>query len=231
MRHINQALTKWKSRLALRLDLGELYSRNPTAHKWKAPFRSLMLRETVSWRSQDLIEQSHLLYSQGHLLGARILLRSALETLAMLIYLNQITRNVLNGTLDFHDFSEKTSTLLLGSRDKSTNHQALNIISILSKCNSRYLGISDLYAMLSESAHPNYEGTCVGYSVLDSKNHVTTFMNNWKSMYSAKHEDFLLLFMTVFFSEYDEEWTDAFETLEIWIQDNDAQLELTKRSV
>lgn len=221
MRAIDQSLAAWKASQCERLDIGGLYSRNLTAHKWKAPFRSLTLREAVGWRTQDLLEQSLFLCDHDHVLGARILLRSAFETIAILIYLNQITRKVLAGTLDFHDFSEKTSTLLLGSRDNSTNHKSLNIVTVLGKCNGRYPGIEDLYAMLSESAHPNYEGMCIGYSSLDRNNHVTTFSNKWMSLYGGKHIDFIELCMTTFYNEYNEEWIDA----------NDERLEKTKRGI
>ena len=128
-----------------------------------------------------------MLHDSNHLLGARILLRSAFETVSVLIYLNQLTREVLSGTLDFHEFSEKTSTLVFGSRDSSTLHEAINIATIIEKCDARYPGIKDLYAALSESAHPNYEGACIGYSVFDRENYVTTFSNRWKAMYGERH--------------------------------------------
>lgn len=114
---VEQALVTWKSCLYPKLEIGGLYARNPTAHKWKAPFRSLVLRESVFWRLDDLLAQSHALFQARHVLGARILLRSSFETLAILIYLNHMTAKVLDGTLNFHSFSDKTSQLLLGSKD------------------------------------------------------------------------------------------------------------------
>ncbi|SJZ37587.1 hypothetical protein SAMN02745119_00323 [Trichlorobacter thiogenes] len=228
MRPIDKNLAEWKSSLCGSVDVGGLYSRNAIAHKWKAPFRSLTLREIVAWRTQDLLEQSLLLYDTNHLLGARILLRSAFETVSVLIYINQLTRKVLSGKLDFHEFSEKTSILLLGSRDSSTMHKAINIVTVIEKCDARYPGLKDLYASLSESAHPNYEGTCIGYSVVDRKNYITTFSNRWKALYSKSHIQNIELCTTVFYSEYNEEWPDAFEDLELWITQNDDKLEATK---
>lgn len=133
-------------------------SRNQTAHKWKAPYRSLQLREVVFWRLQDLLNQSFLLHQQGHGLGARIILRSAFETLAMLIYGNQLMDQALIGSLNFHEFSTKTEVLLLGSRDGSTPFNSINILTVLTKCDNQYPGILAKYERLSESAHPNYEG-------------------------------------------------------------------------
>lgn len=77
----------------------------------------MILREAAFWRQHDLMEQSYRLHREGHSLGARILLRSDFETLATLIYLNVLTEQVLEGRLDFHVFAEKTTTLLLGSRN------------------------------------------------------------------------------------------------------------------
>lgn len=231
MRAIDESLAAWKASLCASVDVGGLFSRNSVAHKWKAPFRSLTLRETVSWRAQDLLEQSLLLHDSGRLLGARILLRSAFETVAILIYLNQLTRNVLAGTLNFHEFSDKTSRLLLGSRDGSTSQDAINIITVIDKCDIRYPGIKALYGALSESAHPNYEGTCIGYSVVDRENFITTFSNKWKSMYEGSHIDSMSLCVTTFYDEYNEEWSDAFEKLEAWITQNDDRLEATKNGV
>lgn len=228
MREIEDNLFTWKMTLCESVDIGGLYSRNKIAHKWKATFRSLELRETVSWRTQDLLQQSLFLFDAGHLLGARILLRSAFETLAILIYLNQITRKVLFDELNFHEFSDKTSTLLLGSRDDSTPLKALNIMTVIEKCNSRYPDIQNLYAQLSESAHPNYTGVCIGYSDLDKESFITTYSNKWKKMHEDHHLDFMKSCVAIFHHEYNEEWIDAFEKLEVWITDNDAQLEATK---
>lgn len=231
MRPIEINLAEWKASLCGSVDVGGLFSRNEIAHKWKAPFRSLTLRETVAWRTQDLLEQSLQLYDTNRLLGARILLRSAFETISILIYLNQLTRSVLSGKLDFHEFSNKTSTLLLGSRDSSTSHKAINIMTVIEKCDSRYPGIKDLYASLSESAHPNHEGICIGYSTVDRENYVTTFSNRWNEMYSKNHIQNMELCSSVFYFEYNEEWPDAFENLEAWIAQNDDMLEATKDDV
>ena len=229
MRPVDESLAAWKQAQCRRVDLGGLFARNSTAHKWKAPFRSLSLREAVSWRTQDLLEQSVALYDSGHLLGARILLRSAFETVAILVYLNQLTRKVLAGDLNFHDFSDKTTVLLLGSRDESTPHRSLNIVTILERCEARYPGMVSMYAMLSETAHPNYEGMAVGYSEVDHDSHVVQYLNRWKSLYGERHLNAIGLCATVFHREYHEEWVDAFEELEKWIEANDAQLEATKR--
>ena len=228
MQDITKTLDAWKSSLCREVDAGGVYARSKIAHKWKAPWRGLLLRESVAWRMQDLLEQSHALYMASQLLGARILLRSAFETAAVLIHLNQATRQVVAGTKDFHEFTERTEKLLLGSRDKSTPYETINILTILSKASKRYPGLEQWYADLSESAHPNFEGMLLGYSEFDLQSRTTNFQNRWEALYGSSHLTALSACMVIFEAEYNHEWPDAFEALERWIEQNDAMLEATK---
>lgn len=230
MDNLAQALTDWHDTLCPRVEVGGLISRNPTAHKWKATFRSLVVRETVCWRTQDLLSQSFFLWEADKILGSRILLRSAFETLAILVYLNQLMRKVVSGAEDFHEFSDKTARLLLGSKDGSTSHQAVNILTVLKKCEDRFPGIEKLYAVLSESAHPNFEGICLGYATDDKKDYVTSFSNKWSEVYRESQRDGIAICIAMFAYEYNDEWRPAFEALEQWIVVNDSALERTKRS-
>lgn len=225
---VEQALEGWRRSLPPRFEVGGLHSRNPTAHKWKAPFRSLMLREVVFWRLHDLLAQSYALYRQEHGLGARILLRSGVETLGILIYLNKLTEDVLKATLSFHEFSKKTSTLLLGSKNGTTPLTSINIVTVLEKCDKLYPGLMALYADLCESAHPNYQGTCLGYSTIDHDEHAIDFSNHWMEMHGEDHLESMKLCMMTFDEEYNEVWPTLFERLERWIEENDTELEATK---
>lgn len=225
---VEETLDRLKDALLPSFDIGGLFSRNEIAHKWKATYRSILLREVVFWRLEDLLRQSHVLHKLGHALGARILLRSAIETVAMLIYLNQQTVKVLNGTLNFHVFSDKTETLLLGSRNEMTSHVAISILTVLKNCRERYKFIEKLYADLSECAHPNHEGLVMGYNKSDHENFVESFSNRWADMYSRTHELAIKIVIDMFEHEYDEEWPRHFAALEAWLVKNDAELESTK---
>lgn len=207
-----------------------LLSRNPVAYKWKAPFRCWALREAAFWRITDLLTQSYALHQQKHCLGARILLRSAFETLATLIYLNHKMQKVVDDKLNFHLFSQETVVLTLGSRNGSTNQVAINILTMLDRGDKRYPGLRSLYDRLSESAHPNYEGMVSGYSKTDHDEYETHFSNRWMQLYGEQHLESLDLCMMSFHVEYDTVWTDLMEKLEGWIVTNDARLEATKNN-
>jgi hypothetical protein len=225
---IEFAIKSLKSTLCTEVDVGCLFARSQIAHKWKAPWRSLLLRESVAWRIQELLAQSLSLSKSDGLLGARILLRSAFETLAVLVYLNKSMRSVVNGNLTFDDFSKKTSLLLLGSRDNSTSHVAIGVLTVLDSADKRYPGLRSWYNDLFESAHPNCEGLLGGYSLADQENHVTTFASRWSKVYGHNHDEALHACLVVFEAEYNHEWTDAWSALEQWIEVNDSQIQVTK---
>ncbi|MCI0349735.1 MAG: hypothetical protein L0Z53_09945 [Acidobacteriales bacterium] len=229
--NLAQALDAWRQSLCKEVAVGSLYSRNPIAHKWKATYRSLVIRELVFWRLHDLLDHALLLGRSGGILGCRILLRSALETLAILIYLNRKMAAVVSGSESFHVFADLTTQLMLGSRDGSTPVQSINILTVLSWCERQYPGIEAVYNELSESAHPNYQGVCSGYSRIDEKNYVTQFGSRWPEFHGATWESLIVLTMEIFESEYNKEWLLRFEALEKWIEANDPTLEATKGGV
>ena len=231
MADIAAILERWKASLCPQVSVAGLLARSPVAHKWKATLRSLTVRECVFWRVHDLLTQAHLLHRGGHTLGSRILIRSALESVATLIHLNQLTEKVLDGSLNFHAFDLKTRSLLLGSRDGSTKHTSINIVTVLSHCEKKYKGISSLYATLSECAHPNYEGIYIGYSEVDFEQYETNFSNRWSEMWADRHDRLVELVARVFESEYNYVWRDLFGQLEKWIEKNDQELEATKNGI
>ena len=228
MTPMDSTLAQFKAMLCQEVDANAVRASNPVAHKWKAPWRCLILREAVAWRLHDLLSQSHKLACGNDLLGARILLRSGFETLAMLVYANRSMRNVVAGNVDFHAFSQRTSQLLLGSRDRTTSHESVGVLSMLQSADKRYPGMMNWYEALSETAHPNFEGMLHAYADTDENNKVTRFENRWSSLYGASHTDALKASLIVFEGEYNEEWPAAFTALEQWIERHDAVLEATR---
>lgn len=231
MESIDETLRRWGQSLCPRVEVGGILSRNATAHKWKAPFRSLVLRETAFWRVHDLLVQSSTLQKMRMTLGSRILLRSAIETTAILIYLNHLTRRVLDGTENFHDFSDKTSRLLLGSKNRSTELEAVNLLTVLKHAEKRYPGITEIFEDLSETAHPNYEGMGFGYSRVDHEQYVSNFGNKLMEMFEAQYEPTAGFCMHIFEHEYNQVWPHLFEELEEWLVRHDEELESTRDRV
>lgn len=231
MDDIEQNLANWSSRLFPKIPVSGLYSRSPVAHKWKAPFRALVLREATFWRENDLMCQAYYLQRQGYGLGARILLRSGFETLATIVYVNILISKVTAGTYDFHEFCDETRVLLLGTRNNSQLPDARNILTVLKRCEDRYPGISKIYGELSESAHPNYEGLLVGYSETNFDEQEVNFANHWMDIYGDKNLEGIRLCMGTFQHEYDTVFSELFVRLEKWLEENDDVLEAKKLEI
>ncbi|MGV3490875.1 MAG: hypothetical protein ACO1OG_06080 [Devosia sp.] len=218
-------LDQWRGQLMTSIPVGGLISRNPTVYKWKSPFRTWVLREAVAWRILDLLDQSYSLYDSQHILGARILLRSSFETLGVLVYLNSLMEKVVASTMSFEEFGQKTTAMLLGSKNKSTELESINVVTILQKADIRYPGVSALYGRLSESAHPSYEGFVAGYSAMDPQEFETRFSNRWLERYGSTHLEVMEQCMLTFHFEYNEVWPERMDRLEAWIEQNDSRLD------
>lgn len=225
MEYITKILDEWEPVLKKEVNLGGLFTRDPVAHKWKVTYRVVVLRELVFWRSIDLLRQMVLLAENNHILGARILLRSSLETIAVLVYLNVKMQDVVEGKIPFHEFCEKVLKLMLGSKDKSTSISSINVVTIVTKhCERKYPGIAKIYADLSESAHPNYEGICNGYSKVDERDYSTHFGNRWSEIYGDNLETSIFPILKILEDEFNDVFVSAFNALEEWLVLNDERL-------
>lgn len=224
MDSITKAIEDYQNTLCKQIDIIALRQRNPVAHKWKVTYQILSNRETVAWRFVDILEQSWFLHSQSKPIGARILLRSAIETISLLIYQDKLIGDVITRKLSFLEFGEKVLALMNGSKNESTTRTAINIVTILKHCEKRYEGIEKIYNWLSESAHPNYEGMRLSYSDTDPKTLITSFNNKTRELYSGMQIDGTILSMSMFENEYKHS-EDLFLKLEVWLEANDVELE------
>lgn len=230
MEEIHNQLERWSQSLCHDVSVGGLLARCEIAHKWKAPFRSLVIREALLWRMHDLGRQMLLLAQHNHILGARILLRSAIETLGLLIYLNQKTSAVIDGSLSFFKFNDITKQLLIGSKNAATSSTAVNILTVLEKAERNYPGLLSMHQHLSESTHPNYDGVLYGYSSSDPDKYETSFVNNWVAFFGSEQEPATVFVFAVFEQEYNETWHQLMVAFEAWLRDNDATLEQQRAS-
>ena len=227
---IESIINEWKKTRLDKIEVASLYSRNPKVHKWKAPFRSLVIRELLYWRLIDLLEQSLELSKLKFVLGSRILLRSAFETVGVLIFLNSKIKSLVCGNMHYNDFENVTLRLMLGTRREDKEVTPYNIMSIVDGCEKQYPGFSKVYADLSETAHPNYDGMMLGYSKFDQENYITYFKSHWEEMYGEEFNELIMICIKTFEAEYNEIWPDLFVRLEKWFEENDESLEAQRSS-
>jgi len=223
-----EVIASYQSGLADEIDAGGLYARNPTAHKWKVTYRTIILRELVAWRFCDIMNQVLLLESNEHFLGSRLLLRSAIETLSLLIYSSEKMECIVGTGDGFHEYSKKSTRLLLGTKLANTKFQAINIIEVLEKASKEHPELKIAYDDLSETAHPNFDGLFRTYGSPSDSGMLTTFSNQSSHLYSSQQAALISLLLVAFETEYNFRWDKAFNNFENWIEKNDRKLEDTQ---
>lgn len=225
---LEQVIGAYEESLCPELDAGGLYARNNTAHKWKVTYRTIVLRELVSWRFVDLIKQALLLEKAGHFIGSRVLIRSAIETLALLIYSVRKMENIVRTGNGFHEYSQKSVNLLLGSKASDSSHVAVNVMEVIKHASKKHSELMTAYETLSETAHPNFDGLSWAYSNVADQGMHTKFGCYSGGVYGKSQGPIILMLLGIFEAEYNDSWPAAFDKFESWIEANDKKLEATR---
>lgn len=222
---LTHALRSYREGLCKEIDAAGLISRNDTAHKWKVTYRTIVLRELVSWRFVDLLSQALILEKLGKHVGSRILIRASIETLAMMLYTIRKMESIVRTGDGFHQYSDKTTRLLIGSRNEHTKYEAISILDILQVASKKHPELQRAYDELSETAHPNWDGLSRMYSEVSEKGMVTSFTDDTGRIYKKSQLPTVALLCSVFEIEYNDAWSAAFDDFENWIEKNDKKLE------
>jgi len=225
---ISALIADVKGNLCKEINLEDFRASNEIAHKWKVTYRTKVLRELVSWRFCDLMEQIMILEETDHFLSSRILIRSLIETLAMMIYSNQKMENIISTGNGFHEYSRKTEKLLLGSKNNFTSHKAVGVLDVLNKCNAQYPELIKAYDVLSETVHPNWHTLLGTYAKIDKEESIIYFYNRGAEIFENSQISLILLLLLIFKKEYDTRWVKNFREFEKWVETNDNKLEDTK---
>ena len=226
MDSIRQRVADWAASLPTEVDAGALYARCPIAHKWKATFRTVLLREASLWRMADLGAAFVELVDSNRYLSARIILRSACETSALLAYLNKKLREVVTCKVDFEVFNDLTKQMLLGGKNDDY-FPPVNVLTALTHFAKDHPAILEIYNRLSEDAHPNAAGMIYGFSTSQPEVFLTNFSNRFSETDPIKNHTIAsadLVFLA-YDQQYNEIWPQNFEALEEWLRDNDQRLE------
>ena len=227
MESIRERVLNWSQSLPKEVAVVGLISRCPIAHKWKAPFRSILIRESSLWRMSDLGSSFVQLVDSGNVLAARIILRSACETAALLAYLNKKTFDVIDRKITIDDFDAVTKVLLLGGKSDGDYVAPVNVMTALGHFAKESPEILNIYNRLSEDAHPNACGMIYAYSESNPVDFETQFMPKIANSVVTREHTIASaqLIFHCYEGHYNLFWPQRFEALEQWLRDNDAELE------
>ncbi len=113
-------------------------------------------------RISDLVTAALSIYGEGQEIHAHILLRSLLETFALLQYLaDQVEKAVKTG--DFTLIDDHAMKILLGTGLHGEDVRAVRVGETITKLGKSIKHIGDVYGALCDLAHPNAAGCLLHY--------------------------------------------------------------------
>ena len=147
------------------------------------PFRTYMFRESLLHRIAELGSTAYNLYNEQNALSGLVITRSILETASILYLLtNKIEKTI--ESKDLISFSKYLARLSTGSKNKSSDIEAINVLTGIDIWDKKENKIRKLYDDLSEFTHPNYWGNLAIMGEIDRKNNKLNFgkeYGKWKS--------------------------------------------------
>lgn len=168
-RHLEEArdyLARFAASLPLYVSAAELGVRE------KAPYKALVVREALMWRTEETGRCACDMLERGDVTGGILLTRATLENAALIWRLRDVIQDRVK--LSPAEIDRILSQLLLGSK-QYPEPAAINILTLVDRLD-RALGIMrEGYDRLSEFAHPNYGGVAGLYSTIDKEKHTTKF--------------------------------------------------------
>lgn len=145
----------------------ELYAKSFTLNS-KLPYKACSFREVLIHRVSDLADASIELLVAGNLVPAFVMVRSVVETTAMMYWLHEKSKEFLEKR-DENAFDEFLMKGMLGSKDGTTGHASYNILTAVDRLNKEFDGIRGMYERLCEFTHPNWLGVMGAYSVIEKE--------------------------------------------------------------
>lgn len=167
------------------------------SHVAKIPYKVADLRAGLLYRIYDLSADSFELFENNKILSGTIVARSLIETVSVFYYLCS-KMNICIDDKDIDSFDEVVMKLGLGSRNKITEIESINILTIINKID-KDLKIDDqpgafkfCYELMCEYAHPNWKGTEGLYGKINFEQVYTDFGFNLKDEFKKEMSSHIL---------------------------------------
>jgi hypothetical protein len=151
----------------------------------KAPFNLLSGRESLIWRTEELIRTACDALERADLTAGAILSRAVMESAAIMWKLKELLFARHNHTEA--DFNDQLMRLMLGSKIWSEMPMAFQVLTLIDRVDRIVPNFRKGYDLLSEIAHPNWSGVVGMYADTDEANYTTYFGRGLKGSGSTTH--------------------------------------------
>lgn len=170
----------------------------------KIPYKILSIREIYLHRTFDFAVSSKLLFDNRRIVPAILLVRSIMETNAIIYRINVLSLYTIK-TKDPNNLDNEAMVVLCGTKDpEELEYKSKNILGYIEKIQKSYSDYKYIYDTLSEFVHPNHDGCLGAYGQVDDKAKITYLGFDMKYNHFIHFETvrFLLLNLELFLEEY-----------------------------
>lgn len=137
----------------------------------RAPYKALVVRGGLLWRSQELGSDAIQAFADGRLATAILLTRAVIENVALHWRLGDLLTRRKEATGS--ELSDTLTRMLVGWKNDKEFPEAFNALTMINHLDKIVPGVRASYDQLSEIAHPNYGGVHGLYAENDEENFVT----------------------------------------------------------
>ncbi len=168
---IEKELKRLERRLPKRIDPAFI------SHKSKVPYKMADAFSSLLWRSHELGSTALRSINDNNIASGILLTRGLIETVSVAWYLYKKVENVVE-TKKIDKFDDTVMKILLGSRNGNTTIKSINILTMIDKVDQEINIFRSNYDLLSEFAHPNWDGTHGLYAKMDHNQIYTDYGQN-----------------------------------------------------
>jgi len=144
----------------------------------------MLARAGLMHRSYELAISADSCIENNQIVSSTLLIRGLFETVSVIGFAYYKILS-FNKDKDMDKFNESISRILFGSRDESTDHTSINILSMIDKIDKDYPGYRFSYDRLSELCHPNFKGASLLYGT-PIENEIVQYNSDFSTTSSHK---------------------------------------------
>jgi hypothetical protein len=160
---------------------------DPQALTWssKTPYVAMCFREAQFCRAEQFARAAYEMFERDDVVVGISNTRSVIESVAAIWFLNEkIEKQLKNGPQP--DIHEQMVQLVMGFKNDPGFPAAINVLTMIDRCDATFSGFRKSYDRMSEFAHPNYSGALGTFGARDPDVAITWFKKGSRNVDSAK---------------------------------------------
>jgi hypothetical protein len=165
--------------------------------RWQLPGKAQIIRESLLWRIEELAQNAFDALDAGRFVASALAARAVMETTAGLVFLESLMQLAIEEGVD-KALVLKIDRFLINSKIWEEIEDPIHINDMLREVEKVIPGFFEqYYAILSESAHPNWAGTFGAFGTFDKAKVLAIFKVGGRSPDTQRQKIAIILAATL----------------------------------